>query len=101
MTLYALANFTTPQGWIIYSSTVTGGWFWSLILLAIWMVAFGIFSSVITMERAFATTSFFTGILAAFLYVMGGLDMIPTTIAIALAIAGFIMLLFVKPQSYG
>ena len=91
--MYQMANFTSPAGMIVYASTVTGGWAWSLILLGIWVVAFGMLSGFTTTERAFATTSFFTGILAAFLYVMGGLDTLPTAIAVALAITGFAMLL--------
>jgi hypothetical protein len=95
---FPLANFTTPYEWVAYASTVTGGWFWNLILVAIWVVAFGSLSGSTTTERAFATSSFFTGILASFLYVMGGIDALPTVIAIALAIVGFIMLLFVKGE---
>jgi len=96
MMAFPLANFTTPAEWVVYVSTVTGGWFWSLILVAIWVMSFGSLSGYTTVERSFAATSFFTGVLAAFLYVLEAIDTLPTTIAIALAIVGFIMLLFTK-----
>lgn len=96
MFAFPLANFTTPTEWVIYASTVTGGWFWTLILIAIFIVSFGSLSGFTTTERSFATSSFFTGILAAFLYVLGAIAPLHATIFIAITIIGFIMLLFKK-----
>lgn len=89
-----LANFTSPADWVIYASLVTSGFFWPLMLIAIFIISFGSLLRATTMERAFATSSFFTGILAAFLFIIGGMDSLFAIIFVALAIAGFILLLF-------
>ena len=91
---FPLANFTTPGEWMIYASTVTGDWFWTLILVAVWIISFGALSGYTTTERAFAATSFFTGILSAFIWVTGAMDTLKVVIFMGLAIVGFIMLLF-------
>ena len=93
---FELANFTDPSGMIVYASSVTGGWFWVLMLGAVWIVGFGSLSGFTTTERAFSAVSFFTGILSGVLFVMGAMDTLPTVIFTTLAIAGFIMLLFSK-----
>ena len=91
---YLLANFSSPVEMLVYASLVTGGWFWPLMLVALWIVSMGILGGFTTIERSFAATSFFIGILATFIFAMGGMDASFAVIFIALAIGGFVMLLF-------
>jgi hypothetical protein len=94
--MYPVANFTNYSDWMIYAGAVTNGWFWPLILVAIWIVSFGTLAGFTTTSRAFAATSWLTGILGTFIYVMGGSGVEIALISVALAIAGFVMLLFTK-----
>jgi hypothetical protein len=89
-----IANFSSPEGWVLYASQATGGWFWSLLLLSVFVISFSTLVSKTSVSRAFAAASFFNGILAAFLYVIGGIDGVVAVISVALTIAGFMMVLF-------
>ena len=95
---FPLANFSDPAGLVVYANDVTGGMFWPLILAVVWIVSFGSLSGFTTVDRAFSVTSFFTATLAAFLYVLGAMDNLYVVIFMALAIIGFIMLLFSKKE---
>jgi hypothetical protein len=94
--MYPVANFTNYGDWVTYASLVTGNWFWPLALVGIWIVSFGTLAGFTTTERAFASSSWLTGILAGILYALGGLTDLQAIVAVALAIVGFIMLLFTK-----
>jgi hypothetical protein len=92
--MFPLANFTNPSDIIPYMATVTGGLGWDLILVGIWIVSFGILGGFTTTERSFATTSFFTGILSITLWAAHGIDAYSSILWVAVAIVGFILLLF-------
>lgn len=92
--MYSIANFTSPGDWFSYASTVTGGMFWNLILVVIFVIAFGTFQRRSSVERGFAASSFITGILALFIMLMNGIDSWSATVWIVLSFAGFILLLF-------
>lgn len=93
---YPNPNFTTPGDWAPYAATVTGGMFWDLILAAIFIIAFGTLSGRTTTERALGTSAFLTGILAAPLYIISGIQGTDAVIFLAAAIGGFILLLFTR-----
>ena len=93
---FPVANFTNPADIVGYASIVTGGLFWNLMLVAVWIVGFGLLMRYSTTERAFAAVSFFTGILSIMIWVSGGIDTVASIVWVALAIVGFIMLLFSK-----
>lgn len=94
--MYDLPNFTTPADLMVYASTVTNGWFWPLVLMAIWVVTFVTLVGFSSMERGFAASSFMTGILATFIFTLGGMDALYAVLFVALAIGSFVLLLFSK-----
>ena len=87
-------SFANPADMIVYASTVTGGWFWLLVLASIWIVSFGGMLYFTTTERALSSSSFFVGILSSMLYVMGALDGALAVIFIALTLGTFLVMLF-------
>lgn len=93
---YAIVNATSAVDIAIYASTVTGGLFWPLILMAIWIVSFGTFIGFSTPERSLVGASWLTAILGAILYAMQAMDGLYAVIFIGLALATFVMLLFSK-----
>lgn len=71
MPLYAQPNIASTECLLSYGNEVTGGWFWTGILIFIFLVVFGIqkhrgYKSV----HCFATTSWFTGILSMLLTII-------------------------------
>lgn len=91
---YPLANFTTPADLLVYASTVTDGWFWTLVIMAVWVVSFATLIGFSSTERSFAASSFLTGIMATFIFALGGMDVVPAVMFIAMAIGGFVLMLF-------
>lgn len=81
-----------------HPNTVTGGMFWNLILLAIFMVAYLALSSVknANTSNVFAGSGFLTGISASFMFILGFIEVLPLLIAIVVAIGSFVLLLFSK-----
>jgi len=79
-----------------YPNTVTGGVFWQLILLAIFIVTYLSLSSKAKSQQSFAASGFLTGIVGSFMFVLGWIQVLPLLISLVVAIAGFIMLLFSK-----
>lgn len=93
-------NATDIPSLLIYANTVTSNWFWILMLVAIYIITYYTLSLRIGSRQAFATTGFFTGIIAAFMFVISLIPEIVMIISIVLAIAGFLMMLFSESPSY-
>lgn len=99
MANFTQPNMTTPVDLFIYANTVTGGMFWTLILFATFIISFGTLRSTYSNQISFATTSFFTGILAIFLFILELISPEVMVINMVLAISGVILLLFSKPKT--
>ena len=91
-------NFTLPTETLVYANTVTGGWFWTLILLTVYIVVYTSLSYSTHTMKAFTAASFFGGMLSVFLYVMNLIQELALIISLILAIATFVMLLFSQSQ---
>jgi len=93
---YAAPNATNMTDVFIYANTVTHGWFWQLILIAIFVVSFGVLIGRNDASRSFAASSFLTSIIALFMSLM---NLIPSMIALITIILSFVsigLLLFRK-----
>lgn len=77
-------TMTGIYGLATWVNTVTGGWFWSLILLALFAILFFSFKSYQT-SRAFAGASFITMVVGI---LMGAIGLIPVKIIILCIILG-------------
>jgi hypothetical protein len=103
--MYNLTNATLPTDLLTYGNTVTGGWFWQLILLALYIVVYVSMSYATTTMRAFTVTGTFGGIIATMMYAISdsaGATLIPYgtwIIAMVVTLASFIMLLFTQGQN--
>lgn len=94
MMAFPSINATDPLAMFSYANTVTDGWFWPLILLTIWIIAFMGISYKTDSGKSLASSSFLTGIIAIFMYILGLITEVPLLLAMVLAIASFVMLLF-------
>ena len=94
--VFEAANVTNPVELFTYANTVTSGVFWPLMLAAIFIVTYMGLSSKAGSQKAFAASGFLTGIIGSFMFVLGFIEVLPALIAIVLAIAAFVMLLFSK-----
>jgi len=93
-------NATDLPSLFSYANTVTSNWFWPLMLLAVYIVVYMTFSTRVDSRKAFATTGFFTGIIAAFMFVLSLINELTMIIAMVMALAGFLMLLFSESSPY-
>lgn len=91
---YATPNMTSHIDMFTYANDVTGGLFWSMILGAIFVVAFGTLQRTNGTSKAFAASTFFTGLIASIMFVLTLIDSLVLGIALAGAIAGLLMLWF-------
>lgn len=89
-------NATQPIDLLTYANTVTGGLFWNMILLAVFVIAYMGLSQRSSSTKSFAATGFLTGIVGSFLFVLGLIPIFSLLVSIVLAIAGFVLLLFSK-----
>jgi len=85
---FPMPNATNITGIATYANTVTGGWFWSLILVAIFMVTFLVQKNYPT-ERAFVSSSFLTFLSAIFMFILGLIADQIFVIAFVIMIASF------------
>jgi len=70
MTYAYPSNITGISDLALWTNNVTGGWFWSMILMGLFVILFMSFKSYST-ERAFATSSFVCMIIGIMMGVMG------------------------------
>lgn len=90
-------NVTNLTGLLVYSNTVTSGWFVSLILLAIFSVAFfGL--KVYSTHRAFASAGFITLITAIITRIMGLIPNLILITSIVICAVGVLWLWFAEKQ---
>jgi len=89
--MYPAPNVTSVTSFLFYPNIVTGGWFWTMILAAIFIVLF-IVGKIFTTERAFAVASFVTLLAAVILRAIDFIGDMPVFISVALAIFGMIAL---------
>jgi len=95
---FAAPNATDLVELFQYPNTVTGGMFWNLILLAIFIVVYLGLSAPKNAKtsNSFAGSGFLTGIIASFMFILGFIEVMPLLISIVVAIASFVLLLFSK-----
>lgn len=97
--MYPQPNVTDVPSLFSYANIVTDNWFWPLMLLTIYMIVYITLSTRTVSKQAFAVTSFFVGIIAAFMFVAGLIGELPLIITIVAAIGGFILLMFDQGSS--
>jgi len=91
---FELINATEPMALFNYPNTVTGGQFWNLILLAIFVVSYLGISKRSNNQKSFAASGFLLGVIASFFFVLGWIEVLPLLISLVVALSGFILLLF-------
>jgi hypothetical protein len=102
--MYNLTNATLPVDLLTYGNNVTGGWFWQLILLALYFVIYITMSYTTSTMRSFTVMGFIGGIAATFMYAIAdttGATLIPYMtwiIAMVVMLASFVMMLFSQGQ---
>lgn len=90
-------NVSNLTSWFVYSNTITGGWFVSLFLLAIFCVAFFGLKTYST-HRAFASAGFITLITATIMRILGLIPNIILIASITICAVGVIWLWFAEKQ---
>lgn len=96
--MYPIANATQITDLFIYANTVTSGWFWQLILLALYIVTYISLSYTTQTMKAFTVTTTFCGIIGTFMYALAWIPESTWIICMVLAVASFVMLLFQQGQ---
>lgn len=92
MTYPTPSNLTGMYDLSTYVNSITSGWFWSFILLALFFTIFFALKQY-TMQRAYATASFIVWLIALLMFVMGLISLsifILCTLAGGLGIVGLI-----------
>ncbi len=98
--MYPLAtNFTYPWQVFTYANLVTGNWFWSVILLGLYIIVYISLSYTTTTMRAFTVTGTFGGFIATFMYAMTWIQEPTWIITMVVAVTSFMMLLFSHGQN--
>ena len=97
--MYPQPNITDVPSLFSYANIVTDNWFWSIMLLTIYIIVYMTLSTRTPSKQAFAVTGFFIGIIAAFMFVTGLINEIILIISIVAAIGGFILLMFDRGSS--
>ncbi len=93
---YAAPNATDMIGILEYTNTVTGGWFWTLIVISVFVMSFGVLISRNDSKKSFAAASFFSTIFSMILFVMDLIQMNVMVITILMSFAGIMLMLFNK-----
>lgn len=68
---YTVPNATNITAFAEYPNTVTGGWFWNLIVLAVFFITFSSLKTTSPTLKAFAGATFVTAVPTFFLSIMG------------------------------
>ena len=97
---YAIINGTTTIVDVMaYSNTVTMGWFWTLMLIAVWTTGFLSMKSGgrFTLSQALASSSFLTFLGGMFMWVLGLIGT-PVFMVAAVMMIGTALLLFTEER---
>lgn len=93
---FTMPNATNPVEVFSYANSVTGFMFWQLMLLAVFLVSYMALISKNSSSKSLGASGFLTGLVAAFMYMIGLIQETPLVIALVVAIGGFVLLLFSK-----
>lgn len=93
---YANPNATDITGILTYANTVTGGWFWTLIVISVFVMSFGVLIARNDAKKSFAAASFLSTILSMILFVLDLIQMNIMVITILMSFAGLMLMLFNK-----
>ena len=91
-------NFVNPADAFIYANTVTGGMFWTLILISLYVVVYLALSAVSSTMKTFSAMGIFGAVIATLLYASGLIPQSVWIISAVIMIAGFLMMLFSHGQ---
>jgi len=91
-------NNMTSMG--TYMNTVTGSWFWNLVLIAFYVTLFIILQRISTTAKSAATTGFVVVIIAIFMSILSWISLKALFIAIIAAIFGIVALYLESRTDY-
>jgi len=91
---YAAPNATDIVGVLEYANTVTGHWFWTLIIIAVFVMSFGVLIARNDAKKSFAAASFFSTIFSMILFVLDLIQMNVMVITLLMSFAGLMLMLF-------
>lgn len=86
-------NITNFNDFLVFPNTVTGNWFWTLILVAEFVIIFVAFKSRYANDQSFAGASFITTISTFILFFMELTTATVLITSIAMSIIGLISLI--------
>jgi len=93
---YAAPNATDIMGVLNYANTVTGHWFWTLIIMSLFVMSFGVLIARNDAKKSFAAASFFSTIFSMILFVMDLIEMNVMALTLLMSFAGLMLMLFNK-----
>jgi len=93
---YATLNATTMLEVFAYANTVTGTWFWSMILASIFIITFGVLKVRNTMTDTLVASSWLSAILGMMLFVLSLISYQTLLIFLVLALGSAINLIMKK-----
>jgi hypothetical protein len=93
---YPNPNATDITGVLTYANTVTGGWFWVLIIISLFIMSFGVLIAYNDAKKSFAASSFLTTIFSMTLFILDLIQMNVLVITLLMSFAGLMLMLFNK-----
>ena len=93
-------SFTDFESFMQMPNQVTGGWFWSMMLVAIAVIIFIIARQKTTSDRAFATMGFGCWIFGTFLFFLGWINWMVYAATIFALIGGIVAMIVRQEQEY-
>lgn len=83
-----------------YMNTVTGSWFWNLVLIAFYVTLFIMLQRISSSSKAMATTGFAVVIVASFMSFLSWISLKMLFAAIIVAVLGVVALYIESKQAY-
>jgi uncharacterized membrane protein len=96
--MWNITSFTDMKSFMDMPNSFTGGWFWTMMLVAIGAVIFVISSQKVSSDRAFGITGFGLWIFGSFMYYLGWINWMVYLGTIFIMIAGIISMIVRQEQ---
>ena len=91
--MWNITSFTDMESFMEMPNSLTGGWFWTMMLFALVVIIFIITKQKTSSDRAFGTAGFGAWIFGSFLFFLGWINWMIYAGTIAMMIGGIIAML--------
>lgn len=98
--MWNITSFNDMQGFMAIPNSVTGGWFWTMMLVAITIITFVITRQKTSSDRAFAMAGFGSWIFGTFMFFLGWINWLIYGATIFMMVISIIAMSLRQEQEY-